>query len=165
MTLSTRIAVMDHGRIVQVGTPNEIYEYPRTRFAAEFIGTMNVFAGIVESSDGDVLRARCDEAGCVLVGRSASELAAGAQVSCAVRPEKIFISPEPPDANGRTVVKGVVLDLGYFGNLSLYQVKLATGKIVQVSAQNRRRSVERTLEWDDEVYLSWDDESIVVLSE
>ena len=165
MTLSTRIAVMDHGRIVQVGTPNEIYEFPRTRFAAEFIGTMNVFTGIVESSDGETVCARCEETDRVLVGRCASELEVGTQVSCAVRPEKIFISPEPPDASGRTVLKGVVLDLGYFGNLSLYQVKLASGKIVQVSAQNRRRSVERTLEWDDEVYLSWDDESIVVLSE
>ena len=63
MTLSTRIAVMDHGQIVQVGTPNEIYEYPRTRFAAEFIGTMNMFAGVVESVRGEALSVRCDEAG------------------------------------------------------------------------------------------------------
>ncbi len=165
MTLSTRIAVMDRGRIAQVGTPNEIYEYPRTRFTAEFIGTMNVFAGIVKSSDGESLRVQCDEIGCVLVGRHDAKLAAGTAVSCAVRPEKIFISPEAPDPAGRTVLKGVVMDLGYFGNLSLYQVKLASGKIVQVSAQNRRRTAERTLEWNDEVYLSWDEGSVVLLSE
>jgi putrescine transport system ATP-binding protein len=165
MTLSTRIAVMDRGRIAQVGTPNEIYEYPRTRFTAEFIGTMNVFAGIVKSSDGESLRVQCDEIGCALVGRHDAKLATGTAVSCAVRPEKIFICPEAPDLAGRTVLKGVVMDLGYFGNLSLYQVKLPSGKIVQVSAQNRQRTAERTLEWNDAVYLSWDEGSVVLLSE
>ena len=165
MALSTRIAVMDRGRIAQVGTPNEIYEYPRTRFIAEFIGTINMFAGTVESSDGERTRVRCDEADAVITGPHPSTLAPGTAASCAVRPEKIFISRERPDATGRTLLRGVVFDLGYFGNLSLYKVKLAGGKIVQVSAQNRRRSAQRTLEWDDEVYLSWDDTSVVILTE
>jgi len=165
MTLSTRIAVMDHGQIVQVGTPNEIYEYPRTRFAAEFIGTMNTFAGVVESVHGETLIVRCDEAGDRLTARCAGTPAEGASVTCAIRPEKIFISPEPPQDLAKTALKGVVLDLGYFGNHSLYQVRLASGKIVQVSAQNRRRTAERTLEWNDEVYLSWDDASVVLLTE
>ena len=165
MALSTRIAVMDRGRIAQVGTPNEIYEYPRTRVIAEFIGTINMFAGMVESSDGERTRVRCDEADTVITGPYPSTLAPGTAASCAVRPEKIFISRERPDATGRTLLRGVVFDLGYFGNLSLYKVKLAGGKIVQVSAQNRRRSAQRTLEWDDEVYLSWEDTSVVILTE
>jgi putrescine transport system ATP-binding protein len=165
MALSTRIAVMDRGRIVQVGTPNEIYEYPRNRFVAEFIGTMNMFAGVVDSGDGERLRVNSAEAGCTIHARSDARLAPGTAVSCAVRPEKILISPEPPDGTGRTVLKGVVFDLGYFGNLSLYKVKLENGRIVQVSAQNRRRSAERTLEWDDQVFLSWDESSVVILTE
>jgi putrescine transport system ATP-binding protein len=165
MALSTRIAVMDRGRIAQVGTPNEIYEYPRTRFIAEFIGTINMFAGAVETSDGERATVRCDEAGCTMAGALHAQLARETAVSCAVRPEKIYISREAPDGAARTVLKGVVFDLGYFGNLSLYKVKLGSGKIVQVSAPNRRRSAERTLEWDDEVYLSWDEASVVILTE
>jgi putrescine transport system ATP-binding protein len=165
MALSTRIAVMDRGRIVQVGTPNEIYEYPRTRFIAEFIGTINMFAGTVETSDGERAAVRCEDADCTMAGALRAELAPGTAVSCAVRPEKIYISRDAPDGAGRTVLRGIVFDLGYFGNLSLYKVKLASGRIVQVSAPNRRRSAERTLEWDDEVFLSWDEASVVILTE
>jgi putrescine transport system ATP-binding protein len=165
MALSTRIAVMDRGRIVQVGTPNEIYEYPRTRFIADFIGTINMFAGSVEASDEGRTQVRCPEADGVIAGHHSGKLAVGSAASCAVRPEKIYISRDPPDGEGRTVLRGIVFDLGYFGNLSLYKVKLASGKIVQVSAQNRRRSAERTLEWDEQVYLSWDEASVVILTE
>jgi len=165
MTLSTRIAVMDHGKIVQVGTPNEIYEYPRTRFTAEFIGTMNTFAGVVESVRGNALSVRCKETGALLTAHCDGALSEGASVTCAIRPEKIFIGPASPMEQGKAMLKGVVLDLGYFGNHSLYQVQLAGGKIVQVSAQNRCRTVERTLDWNDEVYLSWDDASVVLLTE
>jgi putrescine transport system ATP-binding protein len=165
MALSTRIAVMDRGHIVQVGTPSEIYEYPRTRFIAEFIGTINMFAGTVEASDAQHTRVQCAEVGVSMTGAHAAALVPGSAAACAVRPEKIYISREAPDPGGRTVLKGVVFDLGYFGNLSLYKVKLASGKIVQVSAQNRRRSSDRTLEWDDEVYLSWDEASVVILTE
>ena len=59
----------------------------------------------------------------------------------------------------------MVWDLGYYGNLSIYRIKTDAGMVVQVSAQNRVRSAERSLEWDDEVYLSWDIQSSVVLTE
>ena len=81
-----------------------------------------------------------------------------------MRPEKIFIDKEPPPAD-RTILKGTVLDLGYFGNLSIYRVQLPSGTVLQVSAQNRRRTAKRTVEWDDEVYVSWDDSSAVLLDE
>ena len=81
-----------------------------------------------------------------------------------MRPEKIFISQHEPENAEDTWLKGVVDDFGYFGNLSLYRIRLKTGKIVLVSAQNRRRSAERHLEWDDEVFLSWRPRSAVILS-
>ncbi len=102
MTLSTRIAVMDRGRIVQVGTPNEIYEYPRTRFIADFIGTINMFAGTVEASDGDgrahgaLRRGRTARSS---VPHAGSSRRRHARCPCAVRPEKIYISREPPDGD------------------------------------------------------------------
>jgi putrescine transport system ATP-binding protein len=87
----------------------------------------------------------------------------GAAVSLAVRPEKITISRTPPEGNDHNVVRGTVRDLGYFGDQSLYRVKLASGAMLQVSAQNLRRTAKLTVEWDDEVYLSWEVASTILL--
>ena len=165
MTLANRIAVMDKGRLIQVGTPKEIYEYPNSRFVADFIGTINMFDGTVVSFDGDRVRVNCNEAGGELVALSDSPPAAGSAVCVAVRPEKIFISKHEPDNNEDTRLAGIVEDLGYFGNLSLYRIRLETGRIVQVSAQNSRRSAERFLEWDDKVFISWRPRSAVLLTD
>ena len=87
----------------------------------------------------------------------------GSRQWIAVRPEKIYIDLEEPSAVDRAVLKGTVLDLGYFGNLSVYRVQLANGTVVQVSAQNRRRSATHKVEWDDEVFISWDTASAIML--
>jgi putrescine transport system ATP-binding protein len=89
----------------------------------------------------------------------------GDKVCIAIRPEKIYLSDHEPENQEDTRLAGVVHDLGYFGNLSLYRIRLKSGKIVQVSAQNRKRSAERHLEWDDDVFISWRPQSAVVLTE
>ncbi|MEX2122281.1 MAG: ABC transporter ATP-binding protein [Woeseia sp.] len=164
MILSTRIAVMNQGRFDQVGRPKEVYEYPNSRFVADFIGTINMFEGTVETAADGVIAVRCDAAGTTIRAMSANAPAAGEKVCLAIRPEKIFISQEEPESEWNTSLRGVVDDLGYFGNLSLYRIRLDNGKIVQVSAQNRRRSAERFLEWDDQVFISWRTQSVVVLT-
>lgn len=165
MALSTRIAVMEQGRFLQVGTPREIYEYPANRFVAGFIGTINTFDGIVAGTSDGTLRVESDEAGGTLTALGGDDVSAGQHVSVAVRPEKIFIDTEEPEDPGDTRLRGIVYDLGYFGNLSLYRVRLDNGKIVQVSAQNRVRSASRDIEWDDKVWLSWRPQSAVVLTD
>ena len=80
-----------------------------------------------------------------------------------MRPEKIFLSREEPDDEDDIRARGIVEDLGYFGNLSLYRVRLASGKIVQVSSQNRRRTTDLDVEWEDEIWISWRPRSAVVL--
>ena len=164
MILSSRIAVMNQGRLEQVGRPKEVYEYPVSRFVADFIGTINMFEGTVETVSGGVIAVRCDPAGAIMRAMSAEAPAAGEKVCLAIRPEKIFISQEEPETEWNTSLRGVVDDLGYFGNLSLYRIRLDNGRIVQVSAQNRRRSAERFLEWDDQVLISWRAQSVVVLT-
>jgi putrescine transport system ATP-binding protein len=89
----------------------------------------------------------------------------GDKICIAVRPEKIFIEQHESDNKEDTRLLGVVEDLGYFGNLSLYRIRLNSGKVVQVSAQNRRRSAERFLEWNDQVFISWHPHSVIVLTE
>jgi putrescine transport system ATP-binding protein len=165
MILSSRIAVMDTGRFEQVGTPKEVYEYPISRAVADFIGTINMFEGAVEDTGEGSITVRCDEASTLLTGFTDSAMREGDKVCIAVRPEKIFISQLEPENPEDTRLPGVVEDFGYFGNLSLYRIRLESGKVVQVSAQNRRRSAERHLEWDDEVFISWRPRSAVVLTE
>ncbi len=162
MTLSGRMAVMDKGQFQQIGTPKEIYEFPTNRFVADFIGTINTFEGIVTEVGDEEIKVYSDEAGDVLTALGRQLVEVGQTIEVAVRPEKIFVSKEKPD-NDDVCIEGVVDDLGYLGNRSLYRIKLASGKIVQVSSQNRRRSVTRFLEWEDKVWLSWRPRSAVVL--
>jgi putrescine transport system ATP-binding protein len=165
MTLSTRIAVMEAGRFVQIGTPGEIYENPCNRFVADFVGNINLVEGVVEScQDGDAV-IHCEEIGARIPAFTQGQLAPGSRVCVALRPEKILISKEPPPGNDRLTLPGVVFDLAYFGNLSLYRVRIAGGKILEVSAQNRRREARRYLEWDDEVHVSWEKPSALVLTD
>ena len=163
MTLSTRIAVMESGRFEQVGTPKEIYEFPNNRFVAGFIGTINTFRGRVLTVSDEEVQVHSSDAGVNLTALGKYPVEKGDEIEIAIRPEKIFVSKDRPDDSDATCVRGIVDDLGYLGNRSLYRVRLETGKIVQVSSQNRRRSVTRFLEWEDEVWISWHPGSALVL--
>ena len=164
MTLASRIAVMDKGRFLQVGAPQEIYEFPCSRFVAEFVGTANIFAGCVQGVSDQVTEVRVDGAGSALLGAALSGVVGGDTVWLAVRPEKIQLSKRMPDAQtGRCVLAGVVQDLAYYGGRSVYRVRLDGGQTVLVSAQNRLRSSTRNLEWDESVFLYWDASAGVVL--
>jgi putrescine transport system ATP-binding protein len=164
MTLSTRIAVMDKGVIRQIGTPTDIYEFPRTRFVADFIGSINQCEGVVESSENGRALVSCPAwGGTIAVGHEGS-LATGKTVAVAVRPEKIVIDRTPP-ATGLNAIRGKVHDLGYFGKDSLYRVKLEGGDLVRVNRVNDRRAgeVERVAVWEDDVWLSFDPAAAIVL--
>jgi putrescine transport system ATP-binding protein len=163
MTLSSRIAVMEGGRFLQVGEPREIYEYPASRFVADFIGTINTFEGSVTAVDSEGVTVEADEMKLSLRALGDHAVEPGQRVCIAVRPEKIFISREPPDDPGAVRLRGIVDDLGYFGNLSLYRVRLESGRIIQVSSQNRQRSARRFVEWEDEIWVSWQPQSAVLL--
>jgi putrescine transport system ATP-binding protein len=165
MTLSTRIAVMDKGRLLQIGEPKEIYEYPKSRFVADFIGTINTFAGTVTAVDGEQVSIESAEAGGELRGLNDCGASSGENICVAVRPEKIFISRDPPDNDEDIRLKGIVDDLGYLGNLSLYRVRLESGKVILVSQQNRQRSAKRFIEWEEQIWVSWRPNSSIVLTE
>jgi putrescine transport system ATP-binding protein len=165
MTLSTRIAVMNQGKFPQIGSPTEIYEYPASRFTADFIGNINIFEGKVSEADADGINVRVPKLGATLRASQPGSVSKGSSVFLAVRPEKIWISRELPDAHGNTLLTGIVEDQGYFGNLSLYRVRLESGEIIQVSAQNRERKAERSIDWDETVHIYWENTATVVLSE
>jgi putrescine transport system ATP-binding protein len=163
MALATRIAVMDRGKVMQVGTPSEIYEFPRSRFVADFVGTTNLFEGIVGASEPGELTVQCAETGCDLKVDDVGRFSPGQRVWVALRPEKIRLSKEEPKGERLNLLRGVVWELGYLGHRSTYQIKMASGKLVTVVAQNERRTSEWSIDWSDEVYMSWRADAAVIL--
>jgi putrescine transport system ATP-binding protein len=167
MVLASRVAVMDRGSIIQVGTPSDIYEYPNCRFTADFIGSINLFEGAVTAVEGTRIVVTCEEIGMPVVVEAPTSLQIGTPVTVAVRPEKIRIGRERPADATVNFSSGQVYDLGYFGDRSLFRVKLPSGRVVLVSGQNtsRTREDERQVDWDDEVWLSWTPKAALVLTE
>jgi putrescine transport system ATP-binding protein len=166
MTLASRIGVMNHGAIVQVGTPTDIYEYPSTRFVADFIGSVNMFEGHLIEDEPDYVRVESPDLGGVFhVGHGVSA-APNATVWVALRPEKIHISRERPDGEGDNRISGVVSEIAYLGDQSVYLVKLGSGRQVRVTQPNTmRQSVGGRISWDEPVWLSWDSSSPVVVTQ
>jgi putrescine transport system ATP-binding protein len=163
MALSTRIAVMNRGQVIQVGTPSEIYEFPQNRFVADFVGTTNLFEGTVNGSEPGHLIVRSSEAGCDLIVDELGRFSNGQRVWVALRPEKIRLSKQPISGARINQVKGMVWELGYLGNRSTYRIKTETGKLITVFAQNDKRTSEWSIDWSDEVYLSWTANCAVLL--
>ncbi len=163
MQLASRIAVMDKGQVMQVGTPAEIYEFPCSRFVADFVGTTNFFEGTVISCEPGLVRVQCAETGCELLVNDSGSFTAGQHVWVALRPEKARLGKEP--ANGARVnqLRGTVWELGYLGNRSTYQIKTTSGKLVTVFAQNERRTSQAAIDWSDEVFVSWGADAAVLL--
>ena len=163
MALSTRIAVMNRGHVLQVGAPAEIYEFPANRFVADFVGTTNLFEGAVRGQDGGHVTLHCPETGSDLRVDDPGRYGGGERVWLSVRPEKIKLSKQPTAGAGVNQLKGTVWELGYLGNRSTYRVKTASGKIVTVFAQNERRTSEWAIDWSDEVYLTWSADAGILL--
>jgi putrescine transport system ATP-binding protein len=162
MTLASRIGVMDHGEIVQAGTPSEIYEFPGSKFVADFIGSVNIFEGKLIEDEPQYVRIASDELGGTVHVSHGISAAPEAVVWVAVRPEKIFMCTAQPEGTDN-VVRGSVQDIAYLGDLSIFLVKLPTGKVVRVTQPNTSRHAE-SITWDQQVYLSWDAASPVVVT-
>jgi putrescine transport system ATP-binding protein len=161
MTVSTRLAVMNEGRIAQKGTPIEVYESPNSRYVAEFIGAVNILEGGIEDRAAGLV-------GLAQGGRLALNPAripaTDTRVTLALRPEKIAIERRGPvDATDHGSLYGVVEDIAYLGDMSVYHVRTEGGALVKVARTNRFRALEEPITWETPVRLSWDEKSLVVL--
>jgi putrescine transport system ATP-binding protein len=164
MTVADRIAVMDHGRVIQVATPAEIYEQPNSRYVADFIGNINLIEGKVSASATGATRIDAPEAGAVIEIDQAVEAKVGDQVWFAIRPEKIRISLDAPLPGSPNTLSGEVWDIGYLGDVPIYHVRLANGATVTATVTNQTRVVERPITWEDKVWLTWSRNGGVVLA-
>ena len=166
MTLASRIGVMNHGEIVQVGTPTDIYEYPGSRFVADFIGSVNMFEGRLIEDEPDYVRVESTELGGIFHISHGVSAAPNATVWVALRPEKIHISRERPEGEGDNRVAGVVAEIAYLGDQSIYLVRLAGGRQMRVTQPNIvRQSVGGRITWHEAIWLSWDSSSPVVVTQ
>jgi putrescine transport system ATP-binding protein len=166
MTVAHRIAVMDHGRLVQVATPPELYEQPNSRWVAGFIGDVNLIEGAVVAADAGGLAiegagGRRYVAG---VAGAAGAPKVGQKVWIALRPEKLRLSAAKPETVAENCVVGRVHDIAYLGDVSLYRVRLDDGSIMTVSLANASRRLDRPIGWDDTVWLTWTPDAGVVLT-
>lgn len=160
MTMASRIAVMSKGRVLQVGAPSEVYEFPNCRFVADFIGNVNLFDG----------RLTKDEACCCEITTGLGVLSVGHGVSgalnmpvaLAVRPEKIRISKRHP-GEATNVFPGRVKEIAYFGAHHTFIVLASNGQRVKITQANTSRHESDVITWEDEVVFWWADDAGVVL--
>lgn len=164
MTVAHRIAVMNHGCLAQVAPPPELYEHPVSRWVAGFIGDVNLLDGTVMGADQTGL-AIDGRAGLRYRAAGGANVKAGQDVTLALRPEKLRLTRQQPDNAAENCVCGRVHDIAYLGDISLYRVLLGTGTVMTVSVANASRLADRSAEWGDQVWLSWEPEAAVVLTE
>ena len=164
MTVASRVAVMDHGKIVQVATPDRIYETPNSVYVADFIGDVNLIEGTVRPNGGGSYAMSWREGQPPLNVQSGNEFSDGQKAHLAIRPEKVSINAEKPAA-ADNAVQGRILDIAYLGNISTYHVELPTGAVIKAQTANTRRIARRDFTWEDSVWLSWTATAGVLLAE
>lgn len=153
MTVASRVAVMDEGRIMQVATPEVIYELPNSKYVADFIGDVNIIDCTVAPSGPNAYTLTLGEGRAPLTAASTSVFAQGQAAHLAIRPEKITITTTKPE--GDNLLQGKVLDIAYLGNLSTYHVELPTGQVIKAQTANTKRIARRDITWEDPVWISW----------
>ncbi len=163
MTVASRVAVMDHGRIIQVATPEEIYEGPNSVYVADFIGDVNLIEGRATASGEDGYSIEWAAGQPPLSAQSKRPFTDAQRCHLAVRPEKVAISHDRPEADN--AVEGRVLDIAYLGNISTYHVELPSGLVIKAQAANTRRIARRDITWEDTVWLSWSASAAVMLAD
>ena len=163
--MADRMAMMSHGRLLQVAPPDIIYESPASRLVAEFVGDINVLEGRVSAVAGEIVTVEHPLIGMIELDEEDRLPAAGEAVAVGIRPEKIAISHDAPSTPGPNRVKGEIWDIGYLGDITMVQVMVGgdEGQLVKVSLTNRTRRIERPFAWEDEVWLSWDVEAALLL--
>ena len=154
MTVASRVAVMDEGRIMQVETPERIYEAPNSLYVADFIGEVNIISGQARAIGDDRYAVDWAEGQPPFTAVSSKPFSDGQTCYLALRPEKVSISADRPE-DAENAVQGKILDIAYLGNLSTYHVEIPGGLVIKAQAANTRRISRRTYTWEDNVWLSW----------
>lgn len=158
MTMATRVAIMSHGELMQVGTPADVYDYPNSRFTAEFIGETNIFEGKLVHKDEAHALIDCPQLPSKVYTDQQFEAENGQTIWISIRPEDIDLHKEKPQhRDAHNWAKGKVKEIAYLGSYAIYHVQMDNGLIIKSQVPAPYWYV-RNLEpptWGDEVYLDW----------
>ncbi|MBI3439048.1 MAG: TOBE domain-containing protein, partial [Proteobacteria bacterium] len=164
LAIATRCAVMDRGRLAQVATPSDLYEFPNSRFVADFVGSVNMFEGTLEKDEPSEAIVSVPELGAPVYLDHGVTGAKGSTVWVALRPEKIEMHKRNGDATpikmedapaGANVVPGVIRDIVYLGSETNYEVEIEGGRRVKTFRSNLTRYDQEDFTWDEPVWLAW----------
>ncbi|WP_319380386.1 ABC transporter ATP-binding protein [Thiomicrorhabdus sp.] len=164
MTMSSRIALMREGRVVQVDAPRRLYEYPNSRYCADFIGSINLFNAEVVKQEDNLVTLKSPDCDQLLQVYHSQPLLEGMTATVAVRPEKVQIteSGQPPRCNQ---LRGVIKEIAYLGDVSVYHVDLPSGKRIQFTQSNVQALAQQPLDWEETVCLHWQADACNLLLE
>ncbi len=164
MTMASRIAVMNHGKLVQVATPLDIYETPVSKYVASFIGDVNMLKGTAKRGSAKNYAFQHSESHTPLTAVSELQIAEGAVCWLAVRPEKINVSAKKMK-DAPNAIEGSIQDIAYLGNITTYHVKTIAGQMMTAQVTNRGRDLALHFNAGQKVWLSWDHSSSILLKD
>ena len=172
LSMASRIAVINKGEVAQLATPSDLYEFPASRFVADFVGSVNIFEGTLTVDEPERAVVDCPAVGKVYLNHGVTG-PHGAKVWVALRPEKIVLHKPGlgkaiADAarhapEGHNVARGVIKGMSYLGDITIFEIKLDSGEMARVSRPNLSRWDQEDFTWDDRVSLSWHPSSPIVL--
>jgi spermidine/putrescine ABC transporter ATP-binding subunit len=167
LSMASRIAVINKGEVAQLATPSDLYEYPANRFVADFVGSVNIFEGRLTVDEPERAVVDTPEIGKVFMNHGVTG-AHEATVWVALRPEKITLckpgKAKAKDAPaGHNIANGQIKGMSYLGDITIYEIKLDSGKMIRVSRPNLSRWDQENFTWDDHVSMHWHPTSPVVL--
>ena len=160
LTLSDRIVVMNEGRIQQIGTPKEIYEFPETKFVSDFIGVSNFFQGLYVEDMKDY--SKMEVAKEVHVFSKKATLSRGEKCFISIRPEKIVVLRKK-DHSYENSLNGTIINIVYLGMITHYYVKTEFGEIVKIFRQNKGEEENGKYEIGEKVYICWHTRDTLIL--
>jgi spermidine/putrescine ABC transporter ATP-binding subunit len=164
LAIATRCAVMNRGVLTQVATPADLYEFPNSRFVADFVGSVNMFEGVLEKDEQNEAQVRCKELSAPVYLDHGVTGARGSTVWVALRPEKIEMHKRAEGSTamkmedapaGTNVVPGVIRDIVYLGSETNFEVELEGGRRVKTFRSNLTRYDQEDFTWDEPVWLAW----------
>ncbi len=172
LSMASRIAVINKGEVAQLAPPADLYEYPSNRFVADFVGSVNIFAGKLTLDEPDRAAVACPDIGNIYLNHGVTG-AHGSEVWVALRPEKIYlhvpgagkaVSAAAQDApEGHNFARGTIKGMSYLGDVTLFEIRLDDGALIRVSRPNLSRRDQEDFTWDDKVSMHWRSDSPVVL--
>jgi spermidine/putrescine ABC transporter ATP-binding subunit len=164
LTMSDRIAVMADGKVLEQGAPAEIYERPQTRFAADFLGSMNFINGKIKGNKGNSFVIDTDRFGTIEAPKSKQKFVTGEEMTIGIRPENIHIVPSKSKGSRKNTINGVVKTAAYLGDRAhIYVALKGAEEPVLVTMQNLEGAISNTLESNLDVSISWSDQSVLML--